>query len=126
MIVGGSGWDYLEGDDGNDILIGGTGSDWITGNGGEDILIGGSTDHDNDLGALATIFAEWNTGISLVDRINSLSGGLLSTGQVHDDSTRDWMVGGASSDWYFADLWGWDKDKLFGFDSWNDHLTVIV
>ena len=126
VIVGGGGWDIVEGDSGDDILIGGTGADLIKGGSGEDLLIGGTTDHDDDIGALQSVFSEWTSPNTFADRVNDLSTGLLSPGSVHDDNVRDWMKGGSSSDWYFADVSGWDRDRLFGFSSLDDELTVIV
>jgi Ca2+-binding RTX toxin-like protein len=121
ILVGGDNDDYLNGGRGKDILIGGAGSDVLRGRGGEDIVIAGSTIYDNDDSALNALLSVWRGGGSYASRINtlrtgggSLNGIKLEAGTtVLNDNVRDYVYGGRSKDWFFADTTGSDADRVF-------------
>jgi len=128
--VGGDGYDFLRGGSGRNVLIGGTGRDRLfAGFVGNSILIGGSTVFDNDASALDLIMSEWTSGRSFNTRVRNLRWGsgpvLGGTGvkldsrgfdrTVFDDGVRDSLHGGLfSRDWFFADVSGFDRDRIFG------------
>lgn len=123
-LIGGPGYDILQGDDGPDVLDGGQGRDLLIGGGGgdtllggddDDLLIGGTTDHDGNLAALDAVMKEWaRDDLAAPQRIehlkvggkgyNSLGGTpvLLNIQTVHIDKAADILEGGAGSDWFWA------------------------
>jgi hypothetical protein len=121
ILVGGANYDYLDGGRGRDILIGGGGSDWLDGANSDDILIGGSTIYDNDDAALSAIRGEWTRRASYNSRVNTIRSGSGSLGGIKleanttvlDDGARDYLVGNRGRDWYFGDLAGSDRDRIF-------------
>ncbi len=109
VILGGPGDDLLIGGPGRDLLIGGSGVDRLLGGGGDDILIGGTTAHDARCAALGEILEEWaDRSKTNVARHARLSGPYFRVGgadrTVCDDNDRDWLLGGAARDWFFANL----------------------
>jgi Ca2+-binding RTX toxin-like protein len=109
VLVGGTGNDKLFGQSGRDLLIGGDGLDRLLGRGNDDILIGGSTAHDGNTSELLQILDEWTSTDSYTTRVNNLragTGGLpaLNGTNVADDGLRDFLLGGAGLDWFFAGL----------------------
>ena len=77
----------------NNVMIGGVGEDYINGNNGRDILIGGSTDTEANEMALAAILTEW----SATDAVPG------SLGTVSDDSPDvDTMYGRSGADRFWA------------------------
>lgn len=109
VILGGPGDDLLIGGPGRDLLIGGSGVDRLLGGGGDDILIGGTTAHDARCAALEEILEEWaDRSKTNVARHARLSDPYFRVGgadrTVCDDNDRDWLLGGAARDWFFANL----------------------
>ena len=112
VLVGGDGNDNLNGGNGRDILIGGLNADTLNGgpDAGEDILIGGRTIHDNNLGNLNLIRAEWSrTDLDYQHRINNLRAGVgpaqsvkLNAAANLDDAIADVFSGKDGLDWYWA------------------------
>jgi hypothetical protein len=79
-----------------------------------DLLIAGWTTHDEDSESLRLIWNEWTSTRPYAQRVQNLltgSDGLpaLNSSTVFDDAERDVLVGGASADWFFAEL---GKDVL--------------
>jgi Ca2+-binding RTX toxin-like protein len=129
ILLGGDGDDMLEGG-GNgerDLLIGGQGTDLLIGNAGDDILIAGRTAFDSDKQALARIMAEWTSSRSYEARTDNLRGngsgprlngeifldGSSADATVFDDGDEDKLTGGSGRDWFFANLSGVVRDRLF-------------
>jgi uncharacterized protein (TIGR03118 family) len=107
VLVGGTGNDQLLGQSGRDVLIGGDGRDLLLGRANDDILIGGSTTFDADPASLLQILNEWASTDSYATRVDKLrngTGGLpkLDATTVSDDHLRDFLLGGAGLDWFFA------------------------
>jgi len=112
VLIGGSGNDVLIGGNGRNILIAGAGNDTLIG-GGDDILIGGTCDYAANDAALFAILKEWTrTDASFAARVAHLTGNqsgglnglyLLNSSTVHA-AGRDLLLGGGSSDLYFASL----------------------
>jgi|GEM_PF-1158497 len=120
VMLGGEGNDVLDGRLGRDLLIGGPGADRLTGGprfafpDDSDLLIAGCTIHDENSESLRLIWSEWTSTRPYVQRVQNLTtgaGGLpaLNSSTVFDDAERDVLVGGASLDWFFAEL---GKDVL--------------
>jgi len=122
-LIGGPGYDILQGYDGSDdldggedrdLLIGGGGADTLLGGDDDDLLIGGTTDHDGNLAALDAIMKEWaRPDLAAPERIEHLKAGkgfnnlggipvLLNIQTVHDDKPADELTGDAGSDWFWA------------------------
>ena len=120
VLLGGVGNDQLVGGGGNDVLIGGDGVDRLVGNKGVDILIGGFTsfDFNGDDNVLAnqksllSIFAEWNSTRTLIERRDNINGigvgprlngnNFLTHGvTVFDDGDEDRLTGSKGPDWIF-------------------------
>ena len=127
LFVGGAGRDQLRGGLGDNVLIGGADRDTLVSSAfSNNLLIGASTVFDNDAAALDLIMQEWTSGRDFVQRVSNLRDGdgpvLSGTGvnleagsTVIDDSARDRIYGRFSSrDWFFADLNGSDRDRIFG------------
>jgi Ca2+-binding RTX toxin-like protein len=74
VLLGESGDDLLFGGAGNDLLIGGQGNDVLFGGTGDDILVADCTSYDQNLTALASIQAEWNSPHSLAARRGNVTG----------------------------------------------------
>ncbi len=116
VLIGNAGNDQLTGGTARDILIGGLGVDTLSGLGGDDILIGGRTLHDADDTALRMIFAEWTTTLrSFAERTANIFGNgttarfngdtyLNADTVIHDPESVDQLMGGLTSDWFFAEL----------------------
>ena len=112
ILLGREGNDSLNGGNGRDILIGGLNADTLDGgpDTGEDILIGGSTIHDNNLGNLNLIRAEWSRNdLDYQHRINNLRAGVgpahsvkLNAAANLDDAIADVLSGKGGLDWYWA------------------------
>lgn len=110
VLVGGDAADNVSAGSGRSLLIGGLGSDTVSGGAGQDIVIGAYTDYDHNLGALASILAEWQSANALQTRINHLRNGgglngnnvLVADITVHNDAVPDVIYGGAGPNW----LWG--------------------
>ena len=107
VLVGSTGNDQLFGQSGRDILIGGDGLDRLIARGNDDILIGGSTTHDGNTTELLQILDEWTSTDSYTTRVDKLHNGagvpaLNVTTTVTDDGLRDFLLGGAGLDWFFA------------------------
>jgi uncharacterized protein (TIGR03118 family) len=106
VLVGGAGNDKLFGQSGRDLLIGGDGLDQLLGRGNDDILIGGSTSHDGNTAELLQILDEWTSADSYTTRVDKLRNGTgvpaLNATTVFDDGLRDFLLGGAGLDWFFA------------------------
>jgi ELWxxDGT repeat protein len=124
-LVGGDGNDWLGGNAGNDtlqggnhsdILVGGIGIDKLgtTGNdAGDDILISGRTNHDANKVGIDALLAAWATKTSFTAGITKLkttgvvvgtANYKLSNATVFDDDAVDTFLGGAGSDWFFAEI----------------------
>jgi uncharacterized protein (TIGR03118 family) len=108
VLVGDTGNDKLFGASGRDILICGDGQDRLLGRGNDDILIGGSTSHDGNNTELLQILDEWTSTDSYATRVDKLHNGTgvpaLNVTTVTDDGLRDFLLGGAGLDWFFAGL----------------------
>jgi Ca2+-binding RTX toxin-like protein len=116
ILEGGAGNDTLTGGGGRDLLIGGTGADQIDGRGGQDLLISGTTDFDIDDQALMGFLSEWTSDRTYAERIANLMGTgsgaaftarlngdyFLTANVVVDDNAADTLLGGAGTDFYFA------------------------
>ena len=110
ILVGGQGNDTINGGSGKSLLIGGSGADTINGGTSEDILISSYTNYDNNLPALASILAEWQSPLTFDQRVNHLRNGgglngknvLVADVTVHNDVVPDVVTAGAGRDW----LWG--------------------
>ena len=117
VVLGGSGSDLIRGGSGKDVIIGGTDADQLFGDGSNDLLIGGTTAFDDDRDALDSIAAVWSSGNSYSSRVDALIAGVGddSTIRLVDGDTvlgesgvSDFLQGGNSSDWFFAD----DDDQI--------------
>ncbi|MBI1913503.1 MAG: PKD domain-containing protein, partial [Planctomycetes bacterium] len=130
-LYGGTGNDYLKGDNGPNILVGGDGDDVLIGGTDRDLLIGG-TGADRLLGrgddiliagefmpgsgfaesqaALGYVMDQWNAPTSYTDRTHALLDHVFA--RVSDDDSVDVLKGQKDQDWYFADLTGPVKDKI--------------
>ncbi|MEQ9410983.1 MAG: choice-of-anchor I family protein [Fuerstiella sp.] len=140
VFVGSDGNDLLKGGFGRNVLIGGTGQDRLhAGFFGNTMMIGGTTAFDDDSAALDLIMAEWTSDRSFDLRVRNLSRGtgpvlggtsvkLDTRGPdrtVFDDGDRDLMHGRFFSlDWFFADVSGRDRDRIFGL-TFFDRLDRI-
>ncbi len=110
ILVGGSASDSILGGNGSDLLIGGFGADTVTGGSGQDIVIGSYTTYDDNLPALAAIFAEWRSANTLVVRVNHLRNGgglnftktLVADVTVLNDVAPDVVTGAAGPNWLWA------------------------
>src|SRR5262249_51188280 len=124
VLVGGAGQDQISGGLAANILIGGQEADTLKAGSAGDILIAGFTNFDANQAALKAIQAEWTrTDASYAQRIADLSAGggnngayVLNNATVHDDGSRDSLIGGAALDWFFAHLFNPHKDDLSGID----------
>ena len=123
LLIGSSGHDVLLGDAGNDFLFAGSGRDLVVGGSGSDILIAGNDEDiviagDIALSNLSTgltdIRKEWTSARTFVDRVQNLRGDMVGTRDngntlllvaqaVLDDNDHDWLWGGSTNDWFFAD-----------------------
>ena len=127
--MGGGGVDRLSGGAGADFLIGGADADVLQGESGNDLLVGGTTDHDTNLVALGAILAQWNTRQSIDDRIEWLTSGggtngdvlLTPVATVHDDGAADQLYGSDSNNWF---LFG-DLDRILKFSISRDRKTQV-
>jgi autotransporter-associated beta strand protein len=127
VLLGGGGNDLVFGIGGRDLMIGGNGADWLFGNSDDDILIAATTAFDGDIQALAKIMAEWTSSRSYRARTDNLRGngtetrlngdifldGSGSGATVFDDGDEDRLSGGSGRDWFFANLVGGIRDRLF-------------
>jgi uncharacterized delta-60 repeat protein len=121
MLQGQLGHDLLVGGAGRDLLIGGIGQDRIVGNSDDDILVSGTTDHDDSIGALCSILAEWNSSRWGYERVANIYGVgcgtrlngnyFLNDNTVHDDGERDVLTGSSGFDWFFANLSLYNDDS---------------
>ena len=111
VLVGGEANDTIIAGPGRSLLIGGAGADTVTGFAAEDIVIGGFTVYDQDLAALWSILAEWQSPNTFEQRVNFLRNGggadnknnkLIADVTVLNDAAPDVITGGASRNW----LWG--------------------
>ena len=110
ILVGGLSNDTITGGTGRNLLIGGAGSDVVTGNNSDDIVISSYTSYDNNLAALASIFAEWRSPLTFDQRIAHLRNGgglngtnvLVADSTVFNDVVPDTISGGGGRNW----LWG--------------------
>lgn len=124
VVDGGAGNDKINGGAGRSVLIGGSGADDINGGSGENLLIGGTTSFDGQAMALLSILHEWSSNTDYLTRVQNLRTGagsildgtgirLQVTGAGRtavDDRSSDKLIGGASRDWFFADLDRNDRD----------------
>jgi hypothetical protein len=138
FLIGSAGHDVLMGDSGNDLMVGrggrdlsvgGSGGDGLLDDGGDDIQIAGTlTLPDLSIG-LGNIMREWTSTRSFVDRVNNLKGDLSGTyandntlllvnQTVFNDTAADFLWGGSTNDWFFAD----EEDDLVG-DHWFNDLV---
>ncbi len=144
---GGSGNDLLIGSDGHDVLMGDAGNDLILGRGGRDLSVGGGgsdallDDGGDDIQiagdltlpdlpiGIGNIMREWTSTRSFVDRVNNLKGDLsgnydngmtllLVNQTVFNDTAADFLWGGSTSDWFFAD----EEDDLVADHWFNDFV----
>jgi extracellular elastinolytic metalloproteinase len=114
ILVGGNGNDRMNGGAARDILIGGFGADRMDGGGGDDLLVGGSTAHDDNLQALFSLMAEWNSTRDYATRVANLRGTgsgprangnyFLDLATVFDDGAVDRLTGAGGFDWFFPGL----------------------
>ncbi|WP_254512620.1 PKD domain-containing protein [Anatilimnocola floriformis] len=147
---GGSGNDFLIGSDGHDVLMGDSGNDLMIGRGGRDLSVGGSgsdvllDDGGDDIQiagtltlpdlpiGLGNIMREWTSTRSFVDRVNNLKGDLSGTyandktlllvnQTVFNDNSADFLWGGSTSDWFFAD----ENDDLIADHWFNDFVDLL-
>lgn len=113
VLVGGEAADTIIAGSGRSLIIGGAGADTVTGYSAEDIVIGGFTVYDQDLAALWSILAEWQSSNSFDQRVSYLRNGggteglnknnrLIADVTVLNDASPDVITGGASRNW----LWG--------------------
>ncbi|MGD0897379.1 MAG: clostripain-related cysteine peptidase [Thermoguttaceae bacterium] len=111
ILRGGPGHDVLVGGGGRNLLIGGSGTSQLTAGSRGDLLIAGSTAYDNNLRALESIMAEWNSGDSYLKREAYLTGTpggrngsyYLKPGTtVTKGSPGSTLTGGAGADLFFA------------------------
>lgn len=111
VVVGGSGDDRIDGGLGTDVIIGGTGSDRLNGGRGDDLLIAGTTIYDDDTNALESIFSEWTSNATYIERVSHLKAGSgshlngvnLNAGTtVLGDSDQDILKGNRGRDFFFA------------------------
>ncbi|MGO1119811.1 M10 family metallopeptidase C-terminal domain-containing protein [Rhodovibrionaceae bacterium A322] len=126
--IGGSGSDFIRGNDavnelygggGNDSLLGGNGDDFVQGNAGNDYSQGnagndtvrGGADNDTVRGGQGDDFVKGDKG---ADRVQGDKGDDFVRGGKQDDLVR----GGQGNDTLFGDL---DNDTIFG-DLGNDTL----
>jgi PKD repeat protein len=104
VLVGNAGNDALDGYDGRDVLIGGTGRDTLNGMIGDDLLLAGRYANEGSVASLASLAGQWNGAGSTPTRATAIRAGLLSSGNVFNDSPiADSIVAGAGSDWFLAD-----------------------
>ncbi len=101
-ILVGNGGNVLTGGDGRDLLIAGLTASQLLGGDDEDILIGGTTLHDTNAANLKAIQDIWTSGASYNDRVNSLRGELLATGNVFSNGVQDTLFGQGGTDFFFA------------------------
>jgi hypothetical protein len=105
-------------------------------------MIAGSTAFDKNLGALAAVMGEWDSGKSYESREADLRGDATSPGfgqrlngnyfliaggpgaTVFDDRAVDVLLSQGGRNWYFADVAGPYADRLYGRrgDEWLDPL----
>src|SRR5262249_26799344 len=99
----------------------GKGKATLVGGAADDILVAGTTTFDNNTTALMSILQEWQrTDKDYAQRIADLrSGGgfngsnkLILGSTVLDSDGASTLSGGASLDWFFADLTGGVKDTI--------------
>ena len=132
LVMGGAGADRISAGGGRSLLIGGPGADRLGGGSNQDIQIAGTTDFDNNVSALRSILAEWNSARSLQERVSNLFDGsgsanrlngdnfltVGSQGTVHNDAAGDTVQGSGDRDWLFHDslldrLRGKVRDDIF-------------
>ena len=113
LLLGRSGSDIIRGGSGKDVMIGGSGADMLYGDGSSDLLIAGMTSYDDDRLALDAIAATWSLGGSYSSRVAALTAGVGVDGSTRlvegqtvfgETGVSDFLQGGKSSDWFFADL----------------------
>jgi hypothetical protein len=130
VLVGGTGNDILDGGDGRDLLIGGSNEDRLHGGSQDDILIGGYTIHDDDVAALDSIMAVWNSELSFNDRVSALTTGtgwLVAGTTVFDDDAADHIIGAAGRDLAFGDTskYGDGVKDVLSLSSAQDTLIAL-
>src|SRR5262249_39269794 len=124
VLVGGARQDQLFCGLAAKILIGSQDADTLNAGSARDILLAGFTNFHAHPAALQAIQTEWTrTDASYAQRIADLSAGggnngayVLNNATVHDDGSRDSLIGGAALDWFFAHLFNPHKDDLSGID----------
>jgi hypothetical protein len=120
VLVGLAGRDTLIGGAQRDLLFGGSGADTIQGGDRDDLLISGSTAFDTDRVALASIFMEWISTRTFIERTANLWGNGAGpranvntflnnavdsvTDTVFADSDVDSLLGASGQDWFFASV----------------------
>ncbi|QDU28822.1 Bifunctional hemolysin/adenylate cyclase precursor [Anatilimnocola aggregata] len=117
VLVGGTGNDTLKvgaapvaGTIGHAILIGGAGNDKLTGGSGADVLIGSATSIDSNDAALIALLNVWNTDVPYSTRVANVTAQLGAP--VTGDSKIDTMLGGTSTDLFFAELGETLSDRI--------------
>lgn len=115
LVLGGAGADTITAGGARSLIIGGLGADKLTGGSNQDILITGITSFDNDILALRSILAEWNSSRTLQQRVGNLYNGTGSStrlngnrfltvgagGTVQDDTSVDQIQASGGTDWLF-------------------------
>lgn len=108
VISGGEGWDWLEGDSGNDAVLAGEGDDTLRGGDDNDVLFGGA---GND----------WVWGEQGDDTLDGGNGGDVVDGGTGDDQ----LTGGDGDDlFWFAGNYG--DDWILDFTKGADHIGIDV
>ena len=130
VATGGDGRDTLNGGRGHDVLIGGQARDFIIGSRGDDLLVATEWLHEDDLDAIDAIANEWTRNdATYSEELDHLtgeeSGGLngaylLDSSSLPDDDAKDYLIGNAGTDAFFAAVHrslfnrGRDLDKVIG------------
>ena len=117
--------EWLDGNDGEDVLVGGADNDVLEGGAGADVLVGGGGD-DNLLGdaELNLVSINW----SVAREVNGSSYLLVytdATNSLSPNGADDEIYGGAGADWLLGHLGddyldgGADADVLFGHEGFD-------
>ena len=130
VATGGDGTDTLNGGRGHDVLIGGQARDFVIGSRGDDLLVATEWLHEDDLDAIDAIANEWTRNdATYSEKLDHLtgeeSGGLngaylLDSSSLPDDDAKDYLIGNAGTDAFFAAVhrslfnWGRDLDEVIG------------
>ena len=109
ILIGGTGKNQLFAGSGLSVLIGGKGNTTLAG-AGDDLIIGGFTAYDNNVEALMSIFAEWQSADSYAVRLQDLrlGGGANGTNTlslgftVYAVGQADRLTGHGAANWFFA------------------------